>query len=306
MGFVIAVVMPVVAGATLVTTPAFQPVETLSLVARHRCVAMSGTPSHYVALADCPELARHDVSSLRFGMCGGAALAPDVVRHVVGRLGLGGLKNGLGMSEASGSVTRTSLDDPIEVTAQTIGRPMTWLEVRVVDPATGADVPAGKPGELVIRGPGVMKGYFRAPEATAEALSPEGWLKTGDLVRAREDGAFEFVGRLKEMFTVGGFNVYPAEVERVLGEHAAIAESCVVGVRDDRLGEVPFAFVVLRPGATSNEAAIVEFCRDRMANYKVPRYVELVTEMPMLGSGKVNRRALRERATRSLAAVVGT
>jgi acyl-CoA synthetase (AMP-forming)/AMP-acid ligase II len=261
-------------------------------------VALAGTPSHYLALANCAELERHDVSSLRFGMCGGAALAPDVIRHVVAKLGLGGLMNGLGMTEASGSVTRTSLDASPELTATTIGRPMPWLEVRVVDPVERGELAAGRPGELWIRGPGLMKGYFRAPEATAEALTEEGWLRTGDLVRARDDGAFEFVGRLKEMFTVGGFNVYPAEVERVLGEHPRVAESCVVGVRDDRLEEVPFAFVLSKPGARPSEDELVQFCRDRMANYKVPRYVELVTEMPMLGSGKVDRRGLRERAAR--------
>jgi acyl-CoA synthetase (AMP-forming)/AMP-acid ligase II len=256
---------------------------------------MAGTPSHYLALADSPDRARHDVSTLRFGMCGGAALTPDVIRHVTDELGLGGLMNGLGMTEASGSVTRTSLDAPAEVTATTIGRPMPWLETRIVDPVTGLDVTPGTAGELLLRGPGVMKGYFGDPAATRETFA-DGWLRTGDLVRARDDGAFEFVGRLKEMFTVGGFNVYPAEVERALAEHPLVADSCVVGARDERLGEVPFAFVRLRPGAAATEEDVLAFCRDRIANYKVPRHVEFVAEMPMLGSGKVDRRALRERA----------
>ncbi len=303
MGVVMAVLMPVVAGATLVTTAAFQPGETLSLVSGHRCVAMAGTPSHYLALANFPELDRYDLSSLRFGMCGGAALTPEVIARIVDKLRLGALMNGLGMTEASGSVTRTSPEAPIQTVATTIGHPMPWLEVRVVDPATRADAKAGDAGELVIRGPGVMKGYFRAPRATAEALSPDGWLSTGDLVRARDDGAFEFVGRIKEMFTVGGFNVYPAEVERALSEHPAIAESCVVGVPDDRLDEVPFAFVVLRPKAIASEDEIIAFLRERIANYKVPRYVATLSEMPVLGSGKVDRLALRERALGQCAAM---
>jgi fatty-acyl-CoA synthase len=175
---------------------------------------------------------------------------------------------------------------------------MRWLEIRVVDPATRAEVATHAAGELLIRGPGVMKGYFRAPEATGRVLAADGWLRTGDLVRARGDGAFEFVGRLKEMFTVGGFNVSPAEVERALSEHPDVAESCVVGVRDERLGEAPFAFVVLRPGSSSSEETIIAFLRDRIANYRVPRYVEIVGELPALGSGKIDRRGLRERASR--------
>jgi acyl-CoA synthetase (AMP-forming)/AMP-acid ligase II len=298
MGMVMGVIMPLVAGATLVTTPSFQAAETLSLVERFRCVAMAGTPAHYLALVTSPDLARRDHSSLRFGMCGGAAQSPEMIRRIVGELHLEGLMNGLGMTEASGSITRTRLDAPAEITASTIGHPMPWLEMRVVDPSSGAAVSPGEHGELAIRGPGVMKGYFRAPEATREALSEDGWLRTGDLVRARPNGALEFVGRIKEMFTVGGFNVYPAEVERALAEHPSVAESCVVGVRDERLGEVPYAFVVLRAAAPSTEDALVAFLRDRAANYKVPRYVSILSELPMLGSGKVDRLALRDRAAR--------
>ncbi len=305
MGAVMAVIMPVIAGATMVTAPTFAAAEAMTLIARHRCVAMAGTPTHYLALSAAAELEHHDISSLRFGMCGGAAVTAQTIRAVVDKLALDGLMVGLGMSEASGSVTRTSLDDPPEVAAASIGRAMQWLDVKIVDPVTGAEVGEGAPGELWIRGPGIMKGYFAAPEATDEVLTPEGWLRTGDLVRVRGDGALELVGRHKEMFTVGGFNVYPGEVERALSEHPAVGESCVVGVPDPRLGEVPFAFVRAPGDRAADPAAaaalggeIIAFCRDRLASYKVPRFIAVVSELPVLGAGKIDRRALRDRAAR--------
>lgn len=304
MGAVLAVIMPVVAGATAVTAPTFAAAEALALIASHRCVAMAGTPTHYLALAAAADRERHDTSSLRFGMCGGAAPTAETIRTAVEKLALGGLMVGLGMSEASGSISRTSLDDPPDVAATSIGRPMSWLEIRIVDPTAAADVRQGIPGELWIRGPGIMKGYFGDPDATAEVLTSDGWLRTGDLVRARSDGTLEFVGRHKEMFTVGGFNVYPSEVERVLSEHPAVAETCVVGVPDPLLGDVPFAFVRPRggaPGQAGLEAAIIDFCRDRLANYKVPRFLVIVGELPVLGAGKIDRRGLRDRAAREAA-----
>ncbi|HKS70181.1 MAG TPA: AMP-binding protein, partial [Ktedonobacterales bacterium] len=197
-----------------------------------------------------PRLAEYDISSLRLGMAGGAASTPETVRRLTERLGLEALVNGLGSSEA-GSVAHTAPGDPPEIHATTCGRPMPWLQTRIVDPATGADQPDGQPGELWIRGPGVMKGYFRNPEATAAALTPDGWLRTGDLLLRGDDGCLRFAGRLKEMFTVGGFNVYPAEVERVLAQHPAVAECQVLGVPDARLGMVPFAFVRYKPDTGS-------------------------------------------------------
>lgn len=301
MGMVMAVIMPVLAGATLVTTPTFAAAEALALIERHRCVAMAGTPTHYLALANAPGLTGYDTTSLRLGMCGGAALTAEAVRTITARLQLAGLLNGLGMTEAGGSVTRTALDDPPDVAATTIGRPMAWLETRIVDPLTGVAVAADTPGELWIRGPGVMKGYFRAPEATAQVLDDDGWLRTGDLVRVRADGNLELCGRHKEMFTVGGFNVFPAEVERILAQHPAVAESCVVGVPDQRLGEVPFAFVRWRPGTPASAEDLVAFCRERLAGYKVPRYLAVLADMPTLGAGKIDRRALRARAAREAA-----
>jgi fatty-acyl-CoA synthase len=204
------------------------------------------------------------------------------------------------MSEA-GSVAHTDPSDPPEIHATTVGRAMPWLEVRLVDPATDAEAAKGQPGELWIRGPGVMKGYFRDPEATAQALTPVGWLRTGDLLTIGTDGRLRFVGRLKEMFTVGGFNVYPAEVERVLAAHPAVAECQVLGVPDARLGEVPFAFVRLHPGMAAGDEELRAFCAERLANYKVPRHVHRIEAFPLTGTGKRERRTLVELAHRVMA-----
>ena len=290
-GIVFGCVMPAIGAIVPVTVAVFDPERVLGLIQQYRPVVMTGAPTHFQMLADHPRLGDYDISSLRIGMAGGAASTPDTVRRVMERLGLEALVNGLGMSEA-GSVAHTDPSDPPEIHATTVGHPMPWLETRIVDPVTHADQPSGEPGELWIRGPGVMKGYFRDPEATAAALTPDGWLRTGDLLRLGEDGYLRFVGRLKDMFTVGGFNVYPAEVERVLARHPAVAECQVLGVPDARLGDVPFAFVRFQPDMRAGADELIAFCAARLANYKVPRYVHAIESFPLLASGKRDRRTL--------------
>ncbi len=300
-GLVYCVVMPAAGLVVPVTVATFDAERALALIQQYHPAVLTGAPTHFQMLADCPRLDEYDVSSLRFGMAGGAGTTPENVRRVMERLGLRALVNGLGMSEA-GSVAHTAPDDPPEIHATTVGRPMPWLETRIVDAATGADQPDGQPGELWIRGPGVMKGYFRDPDATAHALTPGGWLRTGDLLRRDADGLLRFVGRLKEMFTVGGFNVYPAEVERVLAQHPAVAECAVVGVADERLGEVPLAFVRFRTGASAPDDELRAFAAARLANYKVPRYYTIVERIPISSTGKRELRTLDEWAQAVIAA----
>jgi acyl-CoA synthetase (AMP-forming)/AMP-acid ligase II len=309
LGLVYAVLMPAISRITAITVATFDPEPVLQLVQRERPVVLLGAPTHFQMLAEHPQLAAYDISSLRLGMAGGAASTPETVRRITQRLGLVALVNGLGMSEA-GSVAHTAPEDPPELHATTCGRPMPWLQTRIVDPQTGAEQPGGQPGELWIRGPGVMKGYFRDPEATARALTAEGWLRTGDLLLRGEDGCLRFVGRLKEMFTVGGFNVYPAEVERVLAQHSAVAECQVLGVADARLGAVPFAFVRVRSDAGADAPESIEdelraFCAGQLANYKVPRYIQVVESFPLTGTGKRELRVLHEMAETTVAATTG-
>ncbi len=298
LGLVFAILMPAISRVTAITVATFDPERVLQLVQRERPVVLLGTPTHFQMLAEHPQLAAYDISSLRLGMAGGAASTAETVRRITQRLGLTALVNGLGMSEA-GSVAHTAPEDPTELHATTCGRPMPWLQTRIVEPVTGVDQVDGQPGELWIRGPGVMKGYFRDPEATARALTSDGWLRTGDLLVRDDEGCLRFAGRLKEMFTVGGFNVYPAEVERALSQHPAVAECQVLGVPDARLGAAPFAFVRLRPeteapAPTGDE--LRAFCAERLANYKVPRHIHAIESFPLTGTGKRELRVLREMA----------
>lgn len=298
MGTTLGRLVPAAARATAVTMAIFSVETALHLMSAYRVVGMAGTPSHYQMLIDYPGLDQFDLTTLKVALVGGANMTPEQARNFKERLGLAALINGLGLTEATGGISFTQPDDPPEVTASTIGILAPWLEGRIVDPETGHDQPVGEAGELWIRGPGLMTGYFRQPEETAKALTADGWLRTGDLVRADANGYMYYAGRLKEMFTVGGFNVYPAEVERVLSGHPAVAECQVVAVAEPRLGEVPFAFVRLRPGSDGTESDLISFCKQRLASYKVPRFVHFIGSFPLAPTGKVAKSQLREAAIR--------
>lgn len=282
MGLVLGCLMPAVARVTVVTMERFEPSLALQLIERHRPVAMAGTPTHYLMLAEHPDLAARDISSLRFGLAGGASTSPETVRWITERLSLEALLNGYGMSEACGSISRTEVGDPVEAHALTVGRPMPWLETRLIE------------GELWIRGTPVAIRYAGTDEP---ALDPEGWFATGDLFDYDREGRLVFKGRARDVLTVGGFNVYPAEVERVLGEHPAVAQAQVVGTPDARLGEKPIAFLRLQPGGQVSADELREFCSERLSGYKVPDAFRIVQEFPVNSAGKVEKYRLREMAS---------
>jgi HIP---CoA ligase len=283
MGLVLGVLMPAVSHATVLTMSRFEPGIALELIERHRPIAMAGTPTHYHMLVEHPDLASRDVSSLRFGLAGGAASTPEAVARVTERLGLEALLNGYGMSEACGSISRTEIGDPVEAHALTAGRPMPWLETRL------------RGGELEIRGHPVCRAYHRQP---ATAVDEEGWFATGDLFDFDTAGRLVFRGRAVDVVTVGGFNVYPAEVERVLGEHPSVLQAVVVGVPDARLGSVPVAFVQPRQGAAIEPETLAKWCDERLSGYKVPREFHAVESFPMSSAGKIQKYVLRELAMR--------
>ena len=279
MGLVLGCLMPVVARATVITTERFEPRAALELIERYRPVAMAGAPTHFQMLAEHPHLNRLDISSLRFGLAGGAASTPDAVRHIMDRLGLDALLNAYGMTEASGSVSRTEIGDPVEAHAFTVGRPMPWLETKLIE------------GQLWIRGRPVTQAYLGGQISPTDA---DGWFATGDLFELDRSGRLVFRGRLKDMLTVGGFNVYPAEVERVLSEHPAVAQAQVVGIADARLGEVPVAFVRPAAGSFTNAEELRLFCEERLSGYKVPRRFQFIDAFPLNSAGKVEKYRLRE------------
>ncbi|MFN8034806.1 MAG: FadD3 family acyl-CoA ligase [Acidimicrobiia bacterium] len=284
-------------GATIIPLAVFDPGVVLELVERERVSMLPGPPTIYHSLLDHPDRARRDLASLRVAVTGAADIPVELIRRVREELPFERILTGYGLTEA-GTVTGSRPDDDFEHIATTVGVPWPGFEVRTVD-ETGTDAPTGEPGEVVVRGETVTRGYLDDPEATAAAIDPEGWLHTGDLGTFDDAGYLKIVGRIKDMFIVGGFNAYPAEIENLLLRHPRIAQAAVIGVPDDRLGEVAMAFVVLQPGPPLERSEIVDWARGEMANFKVPRSVEFLEELPVNATGKVVKDELRARAARS-------
>jgi acyl-CoA synthetase (AMP-forming)/AMP-acid ligase II len=284
-----------VKGATIVPHATFDVPDVMRRVDEERITMLPGAPAIYQTILDHPDLDRFDLSSLRLAVTGAATVPVEMIRRMASELTFTNIVTGYGLTEATGIVTMCRHTDDPETIANTAGRPIPDIEVRTVDDA-GKDVPVGDPGEVVVRGYNVMAGYIGDPDASAAAIDADGWLHTGDIGVLDRDGNLKITDRLKDMFIVGGFNAYPAEIENMLMEHPTVGQAAVVGVPDRRLGEVATAFVVPRAGTTIDETALIAWCRERMANYKVPRSVQVVDALPLNASGKVLKYVLRERA----------
>ncbi|WP_067133307.1 FadD3 family acyl-CoA ligase [Microtetraspora malaysiensis] len=288
-GYKAGVIACLLRGATMVLQPVFEAGETMRLVEAERITVLPGAPTVYVSLLDAPGRSRFDLSSLRLAVTGAAVVPVALVRRMRAEL-FPEVVTAYGLTESCGTVTSCSLDDDDATVANTAGRVIDGVELRIVDPE-GRDVPAGEDGEVLVRGYNVMLGYLDDEEATAGAIR-DGWLVTGDRGRLDERGNLTITGRSKDMFVVGGFNVYPAEIEQVLARHEGVAEAAVVGVPDRRMGEVGRAYVVPRPGADLAPDALVEYCRGLLANFKVPREVMIVDGLPKNAAGKVQKAEL--------------
>jgi acyl-CoA synthetase (AMP-forming)/AMP-acid ligase II len=294
-----AVLACILTGSTIVPCPVFEVATVLEFVQKEKVTMLPGPPALYQSLLNA-DLSGYDRSSLRLAVTGAASVPVDLVRRMRDDLGFASVVTGYGLTETTGTVSMCRHDDPIDVIANTSGRPIPGMEVRVVG-HDGSDVPPGEPGEVWARGYAIMKSYFNAPEATKEALTEDGWLKTGDVGVLDEAGNLKITDRIKDMFIVGGFNAYPAEIENIMSRHPDIAQACVVGVPDDRMGEVGYAYVIPRTESNPAAAEIIAWCRDQMANFKVPRHVELVARLPLNPSGKVLKFELRDRARKTVA-----
>ncbi len=285
----------VCAGATMLPVAVFDVDRILALVAEYRVTVLPGAPTLYQSILDHPDRAGYDLSSLRLAVTGAADIPVELIRRLDDEMSFSTIITGYGLTEG-GTAVATSAGDDVETIATTVGRPRPGFELRIVDDQ-GRDVGPGAPGEILLRGGSIMSHYLDDPAATAQALSPDGWLRTGDLGVTDSSGYLRIVGRSKDMYIVGGFNAYPAEIENSLLGHPDIRQVAVIGIPDARLGEVGMAFVVLRPGATVTGGDIIEWSRDRIANYKVPRVVEMVDELPVNATGKVVKDLLRARVT---------
>jgi HIP---CoA ligase len=279
-------------GLTVLPHAVFDAGAILRRIAAERVSVLPGPPTLFISLLGDPARAAADLSSLRATITGAAAIAPALIERIRAELGFGVVLTGYGLTETCGIVSLADAGDDAETIATTCGRPLPGTEVRCVA-ADGRPAPAGEPGEVVVRGYNVMRGYLDDEAATREAIDPDGWLHTGDVGVLDARGYLRITDRLKDMYIAGGFNCYPAEIERMMAAHPAVAQVAVIGVPDERLGEVGKAFVVPRPGQQVDAGALIAWCRDKMANYKVPRYVETVGALPMNASGKVLKYELR-------------
>ena len=282
-----------VSGATILPHLVFDAEAVMTRIENERITVLPGPPTLYQTLLNNPRLREFDLSSLRVAVTGASAIPPVLIQRMQRELGFREIFTGYGLTESCGFATLTRAGDDADLVALTSGRAMPGVELRCLD-SDGQPVPAGEPGEVAVRGYNVMRGYFQLPEATAEAIDAGGWLRTGDVGTLDVRGNLRITDRIKDMFIVGGFNCYPAEIEKLLVSHPAIAQVAVVGVPHERLGEAGKAFVVLRHGSKVDADELIDWARRHMANFKVPREVVFVQMLPVSAAGKILKYRLRE------------
>jgi fatty-acyl-CoA synthase len=287
----------------VIPAPAFDPEATLRAVQDERCTSLYGVPTMFIAELEHPSFDQYDLSSLRTGIMAGSPCPIETMRRCVSQMHMSEVTICYGMTETSPVSTQTGADDTMEQRVGTVGRTHPHLETKIVSPETGAIVERGTPGELCTRGYSVMLGYWNDPERTAEAIDRARWMHTGDLAVMDADGYTNIVGRIKDMVIRGGENIYPREIEEFLMGHPDVADVQVIGVPDARYGEELMAWIIPRGGASLDREQIASYCRGRIAHYKVPRYVECVSEFPLTVTGKVMKFKLRERAMDELGLV---
>jgi fatty-acyl-CoA synthase len=291
-------------GATMVIpSDAFDPVHVLETVAAERCTALYGVPTMFIAELDVLDRSgpdTYDLTSLRTGVMAGSPCPVEVMKACVDRMHLGEVTICYGMTETSPVSTQTLLDDSLHHRTATVGRAHPHVEIRIADPTGGTTLGRGDTGEFCTRGYSVMQGYWNEPERTAEAIDDDGWMHTGDLAVMADDGYVNIVGRIKDMVIRGGENIYPREIEEFLYTHPAVADVQVIGVPDRRYGEELMAWVKLRPGESATADELRDFCRGRIAHFKVPRYIRFVDDFPMTVTGKVQKFVMREQSIAEL------
>jgi fatty-acyl-CoA synthase len=288
-------------GATMVLpAESFDPQSVLETVQSEQCTALHGVPTMFIAELGQPDFDRYDLSTLRTGIMAGSPCPIEVMKQVIDKMHMNEVTICYGMTETSPVSTQTSADDPIEKRVSTVGRVHPHVEIKVVDPETGAVVPRGTPGELCSRGYIVMLGYWNNQEATREAIDSGRWMHTGDLATMDAEGYLNIVGRIKDMIIRGGENIYPREIEEFLYTHPAVQDVQVIGVPDEKYGEEVMAWVILKEGQQVSEEQIRDFCRGKIAHHKVPRYVKFTDGFPMTVTGKIQKFKMRETAVEEL------
>ena len=304
-GCVIGVLGSYTHGACLCPVESFDARRVLETVERERCTALYGVPTMFMAELEHPDFDRFDLSSLRTGIMAGALCPEPLMRKVMDKMHLPEMTIAYGLTETSPGLTQTPRDASIEERTQTVGRVLPEVEVRIVDPATGNDVGVGECGELWARGYVVMKGYYKMADQTTAAITHDGWLRSGDQASVDAGGTIRITGRIKDLIIRGGENVAPKEIEDVLRLHPAVLDVAVYGISSDFFGEEVAAAVRLRPDVSTDAPELAGFCEERLARFKVPRYVRFVETFPMTASGKIQKFKLRETHEAELQAAIG-
>ncbi len=291
----------VTSGATMVyPAESFEPLATLEAIAGERCTSIYGVPTMFIAQLEHPRFAEFDLTSLRTGIMAGAPCPIEVMKRVINEMHASEVCIAYGMTETAPVSFLTRPEDTFDRRVSTVGTVLPHVEAKIIDPATGLTAPLATPGEVCTRGYLVMQGYWENPDATAEAVDRAGWMHTGDLGTIEAEGYLNIVGRIKDMVIRGGENLYPVEIEEVLFQHPAVASAQVIGVPDERMGEELMAWVVVREVGALTEDELKDFCKDRIAHFKVPRYVKFVDEYPMTVTGKVQKFLMRQMAIEEL------
>lgn len=293
-GLVLALSAIITHGATLVMVEDFDPLKVLASVHKERCTSLYGVPTMFIAELNHPMFDMFDLSSLRTGIMAGAPCPIETMKQVMTQMYCKDIISVYGLTEASPGMTATRVTDSAEIRATTVGRNLPHIDVRVLDPETNREVPRGTPGELCCKGYNIMKGYYKNPEATAAVIDENGYLHSGDLGVMDEEGYVRVTGRIKEMIIRGGENIYPREIENFLYTMPGIQSIEVVGIASPKYGEQVGAFVVVQDGFDVTEDDIREFCKGKIARYKIPKYIFFVDTYPMTASGKIQKYKLKD------------
>ena len=299
-GCVLGVMSCLTHGTTMVLMERYNPLKEMEMLVAERCTAVHGVPTMFIGMLEHPDFDKFDFSNLRTGIMAGSPCPIKAMRDVNTKMHMNEITIVFGQTESSPGMTQSSADDPLELRVATVGKLLPCTEGKIINPETGLEQPRGVPGEIVTRGYLVMKGYYKMPEATRQAIDQDGWLHTGDIGTMDEEGNFRITGRLKDMIIRGGENIYPREIEEFLYTHPAIRDVQVVGVPDSKYGEEVLACVILRDGREATQDEIIQFVKNGMSRFKAPRYVLFTDSFPMTASGKIQKYKLREMGVQAL------
>jgi len=299
-GLVLAIMVCLTHGSTMVPLYFYNPLKVIFAVTQEKCTALHGVPTMFIGILEHKDFKKYDYSSLRTGIMAGSPCPVKVMRETMDKMNMKDITIVYGQTEASPGCTQTNVSDSAELRASTVGKVMSHIEAKIVDPETGKTLPPNIAGEFCARGYNIMTGYYNMPEATSQAIDSDGWLHTGDIATVDEKGYYKITGRLKDMIIRGGENIYPKEIEEFLYHHPKIRDVQVIGVPSNQYGEEVMAWIILKDNQTMTEQEVIDYVKVSMARHKVPRYIKFADSFPMTASGKIQKYIMRETSINEL------